>query len=117
MATAKSRSKPRPPMSFDRSADPPQPIGATGAAPQSARENAPEISGSSQAPAKPGASEITSRQASRVGKRAVTFYVSPDAFRQLGVLSAQTDKSIQLIMTGALDWVFREHGQHRIAKE
>jgi hypothetical protein len=57
------------------------------------------------------------RQQSRIGKRAVTFYVSPEALRQLRVMSAITDKSIQLLMEEALDWQFQQHDMHRIAKE
>src|SRR4051794_33990478 len=58
-----------------------------------------------------------SQQASRIGKRAVTFYVSPDAFRQLGVLSAQSDRTVQSLMQEALDFLFQHHGVYRIAKE
>ena len=61
--------------------------------------------------------EAKPRQQSRVGKRAVTFYVSPVAFRQLGVLSAQTDRTIQELMQEALDWQFQQHDMHRIARE
>src|SRR3712207_252455 len=104
MATTKRQ---RPKMTLTGPADPPQPIGVPG----------PEISGPSQAPGKPGASEPRQQQASRTGKRAVTFYVSPDAFRQLRVLAAQTDKTIQQIMLEALDWQFQQHDMHRIAKE
>jgi len=104
MATAKRQ---RPKMTLTGSSDPPQQVAVQG----------PEISGPSQAPSKPGASETKQQQASRTGKRAVTFYVSPDAFRQLRVLAAQTDKTIQQIMVEALDWVFQQHDMHRIAQE
>src|SRR5690349_19246608 len=80
--------------------------------PKSVVMQAPEISGSSQGTdkpvpskypekpghshdlEKPGASPTKPQQLSRVGKRAITFYVSPEAFRQLRVLSAQTDRTI-----------------------
>ncbi len=98
MATGK---RTRPKMTLDAPADPPKPIGVAPAAPE----------------APPPAQPEKTIQRSRIGKRAVTFYLSDDAFRQLGVLSAQTDKSIQLLMTEAVDWVFQTHGLARIAKE
>lgn len=57
------------------------------------------------------------RQHSRMGKRAITFYVKEDAFKQVRVLSVQTDKSLQELMQEAMDWLFREYGLQRIAKE
>ena len=90
----------RPKMTFDAPADPPKPIGVAPVPPPSL-------------PAQPE----KKLQRSRIGKRAVTFYLSDDAFKQLGVLSAQTDKSIQLLMTEAVDWVFQTHGLARIAKD
>ena len=95
MATGK---RTRPKMTLDAPADPPKPVGT--ASPPPPPPETPE----------------KKVQRSRIGKRAVTFYLSDDAFRQLGVLSAQTDKSIQLLMTEAVDWVFQTHGLARIAK-
>jgi len=95
----------RPKMTFNAPADPPQPVGAV--------EQPP-------APSRPLEGNTTvgqPQQASRLGKRAVTFYVSPDAFRQLGVLSAQSDRTVQSLMQEALDFLFQHHGLHRIAKE
>jgi hypothetical protein len=57
------------------------------------------------------------RQQSRIGKRAVTFYLNNDAFKQIRMLSVQTDRSIQDLMQEATDWLFLEYGLHRIAKE
>ena len=104
MAGSKGRQRPK--MTFSGPADPPKPVG----------QPAPETPALAAAP--PQAVETGKpRQQSRIGKRAVTFYVSPEAFRQLRVLSAQTDKSIQLLMVEALDWQFQQHDMHRIAKE
>jgi hypothetical protein len=90
-------SKQRPKMTFTPPSDPPQPVG-TDAVPPPATDEKP-------------------RQKSRIGKRAVTFYVGSDAFRQLGVLSAQTDRTIQDLMQEAVDWLFQQHGLHRLAKD
>ncbi len=57
------------------------------------------------------------RAPSRVGKRAVTFYMSPEAFRQLAVLAATTDRSVQDLMAEATDLLFQQHGLARIARE
>jgi hypothetical protein len=89
--------KPRPKMVFEQPIETPKP----------ANSHNPEIPGSTQKPA----------QRSRIGKRAVTFYVSQEAFRQLGILSAQTDRSIQDLMVDALNSLFQSHGLSRIAKE
>jgi hypothetical protein len=103
-------------MSITGVSDQPKPVGGQG----------PEVSGSSQDtetsvpsqyPEKPGHSLAKPQQQSRIGKRAITFYVSPDAFRQLRVLSAQTDRTIQELMQEALDWQFQQHDMHRIARE
>jgi hypothetical protein len=96
----------RPRMTFDAPGAVPRPIGGdTGVVLTPAPEQ------SSTPPAE------TARQRSRIGKRAVTFYVSDEAFRQLGVLSAQTDKTIQSLMQEALDTLFSTHGLSRIARE
>ena len=101
----------RPRMTFDAPGSIPRPVGGdTGAQEPGASTNAPEL-----LPATPPAE--ANRQRSRIGKRAITFYVSDEAFRQLGVLSAQTDKTIQSLMQEAVDWVFQTHGLSRIARE
>ena len=67
-------------------------------------------------PAREAASR-SGRAPSRVGKRAVTFYMSPEAFRQLAVLAATTDRSVQDLMAEATDLLFQQHGLARIARE
>jgi len=96
----------RPRMTFDAPGSIPKPVGDTGVV----LTPAPEL----RSPTTPAE---TNRQRSRIGKRAVTFYVSDEAFRQLGVLSAQTDKTIQSLMQEAVDLVFQTHGLSRIARE
>ena len=97
----------RPRMTFDAPDGVPKPVGGdTGVV----LTPAPEL----RSPTTPAE---TNRQRSRIGKRAITFYVSDEAFRQLGVLSAQTDKTIQSLMQEACDLVFQTHGLSRIARE
>ena len=105
MATTKRQ---RPKMTFTGPAEPPRP------APAPAPQPLPDVQAGESAVPPP---QEKQRQQSRVGKRAVTFYVSPEAFRQLRVMSAVTDKSIQLLMEEALNWQFQQHDMHRIAKE
>src|SRR5271166_342286 len=101
----------RPRMTFDAPGSIPKPVrGDTGAQGAGGSTPVPEH----LSPTPPAE---TNRQRSRIGKRAVTFYVSDEAFRQLGVLSAQTDKTIQSLMLEAVDWVFQTHGLARIARE
>ena len=105
----------RPRMTFDAPGSIPKPVGGeTGA--QADVVSSPAPLHPSAEPALKSQGE-TNRQRSRIGKRAVTFYVSDEAFRQLGVLSAQTDKTIQSLMLEAVDWVFQTHGLARIARE
>ncbi len=103
MAASKSRARPK--MTVAGAPHPPRPEAAPDPAPP-----APATVPS------PVAQTDKPRQQSRIGKRAVTFYVSPEAFRQLRVMSAVTDKSIQTLMEEALDWQFQQHDMHRIAK-
>src|SRR3712207_3922303 len=111
MATAKPKQRQRPRMNLEGPTDALKPVGATETAVTSAQ---PEVR-----PELPAVQEKDEKkvQASRVGKRAVTFYVSPDAFRQLRILSAQTDQTIQELMQEALDWQFQQHNMHRLAKQ
>src|SRR5215216_6414722 len=101
MATSAKRSRPK--MNLTGPSDRPKP--------RTAPEPPPV------APPPPQQVNDKPRQQSRVGKRAVTFYVNDDAFRQLGVLSAQTDRTVQDLMQEALDWQFQQHDMHRIAKQ
>ena len=99
-----SGTKQRPRMSFNAPSDPPRPIGAGETPKPPASTSGGEAAGAS-------------RQRSRVGKRAITFYVSPEAFRQVGILSVQTDRTVQDLMQEALDQLFQQHGLHRLARE
>ena len=105
----------RPRMTFDAPGSVPRVVGGDASA-QADVVSSPAPLHPSAEPALKSQGE-TNRQRSRIGKRAVTFYVSDEAFRQLGVLSAQTDKTIQSLMLEAVDWVFQSHGLARIARE
>jgi hypothetical protein len=55
------------------------------------------------------------RAPARQGKKAVAFWVSPDASMQLRMAGVSTGRSVQDIMVEALDDWFRKHGLHRLA--
>src|SRR5690349_16390757 len=106
MAVKSKRARPK--MTVSGVSDQPKPIvqgpeisGSSQGTETSVPSKYPGKSGQSHAPEKPGASPPKTQQLSRVGKRAITFYVSPEAFRQLRVLSAQTDRTIQELMQEA----------------
>lgn len=71
-------------------------------------------------PAEPRAPEPTPRGAypkatTRAGKRVVTAYVSPEAFRQLKRIAADEDAQVQDLLTEGLNAVFAARGLSRIA--
>jgi hypothetical protein len=55
------------------------------------------------------------RHASRVGKRGVQMWLSPEAYRQLRLIAAKEDLQIQDCLVEALDLFFQKRGAHRIA--
>src|SRR4051812_17121600 len=96
-------SRPRPKMVFDNPLNPSSSLA-------SEQIQKPDTETESQSAKKP-------TQASRIGKRAVTFYIPDAAFRQLKILAAQTDRDIQDLMTEQLNVLFQQQGLARIAKE
>ena len=52
---------------------------------------------------------------SRIGLRVVTFYVKPEAHKQLRMLSVEAGVSAQDLMTEALNDLFRKHARSLIA--
>lgn len=56
-----------------------------------------------------------STQHSRLGKRAVTFYVQDAAQKQLRLLSIEVEKSSQALLEEALNDLFRKHNKSAIA--
>lgn len=72
------------------------------------------------APADPTVAEPVPRAAypkatTRAGKRVVTAYVSPEAFRQLKRIAADEDAQVQDLLTEGLNAVFAARGLSRIA--
>ncbi len=56
-------------------------------------------------------------QPSRVGKKVVTVYLSESVWRELKVLAAKTDNTIDALMRRGLDHVFAEHRANRGAAD
>jgi hypothetical protein len=52
---------------------------------------------------------------SRAGQRVVTFYVKPEAHKQLRLLGVEEGASVQDLMIDALNDLFRKHGRSIIA--
>ena len=57
----------------------------------------------------------TARQRSRQGKKVVTYYLDPEPFTQLKILSAKTGITIQDLSLEALNLLFERHQISRIA--
>jgi len=57
------------------------------------------------------------QQPSRVGKKVVTVYLSESVWRELKVLAAKTDSTIDALMRRGLDHVFAEHRVNRGAAD
>jgi len=55
------------------------------------------------------AAEKSYQSPSRAGKRGVTFYLPEDEWRQLRLLSVNTDASIQELMAEAVGLLFSRH--------
>jgi hypothetical protein len=56
-------------------------------------------------------------QPSRVGKKVVTVYLPENVWRELKVLAAKTDSTIDQLMRRGLDHVFAEHKVNRGAAD
>ena len=57
------------------------------------------------------------QQPSRAGKKVVTVYLPESVWRDLKVLAAKTDSTIDALMRRGLDHVFAEHHVNRGAAE
>jgi hypothetical protein len=53
---------------------------------------------------------------SRVGKKGVTFYLKPDAMKQLRSLGLDEDRTLQGLMIEASNMLFKSRGKAEIAK-
>lgn len=58
----------------------------------------------------------TSPPPSRAGKKGVTFYLEPDAMKQLRSIGVEEDATLQGLMIEAANMLFRSRGKAEIAK-
>jgi hypothetical protein len=61
-------------------------------------------------------SSRTGQPPSRIGKKGVTFYLEPDAVKQLRTLSIDEDTTLQALMIEAANMLFKNRGKAEIAK-
>ena len=61
-------------------------------------------------------STAAQRQRSRQGKKVVTYYLDPEPFMQLKVLSAKTGITVQELNLEAVNLLFEKHQVSRIAR-
>jgi len=66
-------------------------------------------------PPPPASKDAAYRQRSRQGKKVVTYYLDPEPFTQLKILSAKTGTTIQDLSLEALNLLFERHQVSRIA--
>ncbi len=62
-----------------------------------------------------GAGGKTTLPPSRRGKKALTGYFDPEALKQLKVLAASEDKTMQSLMAEAINELFKKYGRPHIA--
>lgn len=73
------------------------------------------------APAKPAPGEVAPTNPSRYvalsrqGKRGVTAFFAPEVTKQLRLLAAEEDRTVQSLMEEALNEIFRKFGKSPIA--
>lgn len=78
------------------------------------RHPAPHIAAESAPIETPTANK---QQPSRTGKKVVTVYLSESVWREVKVLAAKTDSTIDGLMRRGLDLVFQEHKINRGAAD
>jgi hypothetical protein len=64
----------------------------------------------------PALVETSKRSPARQGKKAIAFWVDPGASTQLRLAGVTMNRSVQDIMTEALEDWFRKHGLPRVAE-
>ena len=62
-----------------------------------------------------GSSTAVVRPPSRSGQRVVTFYIKPEAHKQLRLLGVEQGKAVQELMVEALNDIFSKYGRSQIA--
>lgn len=58
----------------------------------------------------------SARAPSRVGKKGVTFYLEPEAVKQLRSVGLEEDHTLQALMVEAVNMLFKSRGKAEIAK-
>ncbi|WP_128565157.1 ribbon-helix-helix domain-containing protein [Methylobacterium crusticola] len=81
-----------------------------------APEDAPAPSPTQEASAPSKKAKKYDRASTRVGTRGVTVWLEPDGFRTLKMLSAERDKTVQDLMTEAVNLLFRKYDKARVLK-
>ena len=81
-------------------------------------KTAPKFASGTEAPTDNGATVGAGalRQRSRQGKKIVTYYLDPEPFTQLKVLSAKSGLTVQELNLEALNLLFEKHQVSRIAR-
>ena len=82
---------------------------------EKAAPSVPAAAAPEPAPSAP-ANDAAARQRSRQGKKVVTYYLDPEPFTQLKVLSAKTGITVQDLSLEALNLLFERHQVSRIAR-
>ena len=72
----------------------------------------PEITANQEMEGQGGSSSLPP---SRRGKRALTGYFDPEVIKQLKLLSVTEDKTMQALMTEAINELFKKYGKPHIA--
>lgn len=107
--------KPRPRLGLGlaESATDPVALGVPALPAAPAAEDVPAPEAPASAPKK---AKKYDRASTRVGTRGVTVWLEPDGFRALKMLSAEKDKTVQDLMTEAVNLLFRKYDKARVLK-
>ena len=89
---------------FDRRADEVGKPAQTGKSPEQGKS-----------PASQGESVKNTLPPSRQGKKALTGYFHPEVIRQLKMMAAAEDKTMQALMSEAINELFKKYGKPHIA--
>jgi hypothetical protein len=89
--------------------------GVTTCQPNAPPCSAPAIAAPPDPNPAPEAKPAAQRPPSREGKRALTVYLRPEAWKQLRMLSVQIESSTQALGEDAINLLFEKHRLNRIA--
>ena len=60
--------------------------------------------------------ETGARPPSRIGKKGVTFYLQPDAVKELHSIGLEEDRTLQALMIEAVNMLFKSRGRAKTTK-